>query len=351
MGLVNTMTELKNKEIVYAGGGRNLEEARSPGYIDTDAGRVALISVSSTFATGALASDSKHNICGRPGINPLRFNTDYILDKQKINWLKEIDEELGTAIVTKQRLNWGFISKSDDTYLFLNASFKEGESTTINTTPNKNDLYHNCRWISDAKRNADLVIVSLHAHEGYGNSLHSPEPANFIKIAAHKMIDAGADIIVGHGPHMLRPIEIYNGKPIFYSLGNFFFMCETVERFPAEMYEKYNLEWTSTPADISDQWSMWEDGRRKGFKTETSFWESIIVECDYKKDGSLCSIILHPIILLYEPRSSSGEPRIASAREGKKIIDNLSEISKSYNTNITIHEEKDKDRIVGIVEL
>ena len=40
---------------------------------------------------------------------------------------------------------------------------------------------------------------------------------------AHAAVDAGADVVMGHGPHVIQGIEVYNGKPIFYSLGNFFF--------------------------------------------------------------------------------------------------------------------------------
>ena len=52
-------------------------------------------------------------------------------------------------------------------------------------------------------------------------------PADFIPIFARAVIDAGADVFVGHGPHVLRGIEIYKGKPIFYSLSNFIFQNET----------------------------------------------------------------------------------------------------------------------------
>jgi poly-gamma-glutamate synthesis protein (capsule biosynthesis protein) len=41
--------------------------------------------------------------------------------------------------------------------------------------------------------------------------------------AAHQFVDAGADIVFGAHPHVVEPIEIYNGKKIFYSLGNFIF--------------------------------------------------------------------------------------------------------------------------------
>nr|WP_318528309.1 CapA family protein [Mesorhizobium sp. ZC-5] len=51
----------------------------------------------------------------------------------------------------------------------------------------------------------------------------SQEPPDYQQSFARKMIDAGADAYVGHGPHLPRGIEIYKGRPIFYSLGNFFY--------------------------------------------------------------------------------------------------------------------------------
>ena len=66
------------------------------------------------------------------------------------------------------------------------------------------------------------------------------------------MIDAGADVFVGHGPHVLRGIEIYKGKPIFYSLANFIFQNETVLRMPEDSYEEYSLGDGAQPADYLD---------------------------------------------------------------------------------------------------
>ena len=51
------------------------------------------------------------------------------------------------------------------------------------------------------------------------------------------MIDAGADVVVGHGPHVLRGIEIYKGKPIFYSLANFMFQNETLLGFQRKIMQ------------------------------------------------------------------------------------------------------------------
>lgn len=62
------------------------------------------------------------------------------------------------------------------------------------------------------------IVVSIH----WGNEdFPIPDPEN-VKIA-HKIIDAGASLVIGHHPHIIQPIENYNGKWIFYSLGNFLF--------------------------------------------------------------------------------------------------------------------------------
>ncbi|MDQ2730466.1 MAG: CapA family protein, partial [Armatimonadota bacterium] len=64
----------------------------------------------------------------------------------------------------------------------------------------------------------DAVFVSLH----WGNEF-SRTPTSGQKELAHRLIDAGAIAIVGHHPHVVQPVEVYRGKPIFYSLGNFVF--------------------------------------------------------------------------------------------------------------------------------
>lgn len=72
--------------------------------------------------------------------------------------------------------------------------------------------------ITAAKKAADYVIVSFHWGE---EGLSSPKP--YQKTAGHLAIDAGADIVLGHHPHVLQGIEYYRNGVIFYSLGNFAF--------------------------------------------------------------------------------------------------------------------------------
>jgi len=72
--------------------------------------------------------------------------------------------------------------------------------------------------IMAAKNDADCVIVSFHWG---GEGKDTPKP--YQVAAAHRAVDAGADIVIGHHPHVLQGIESYNNGVIFYSLGNFAF--------------------------------------------------------------------------------------------------------------------------------
>ena len=65
---------------------------------------------------------------------------------------------------------------------------------------------------------SDLIVAYLHFGNEYSNSPNEDQ----VRIA-HELIDYGADVVIGSHPHVTQGIEMYNGKPIFYSLGNFIF--------------------------------------------------------------------------------------------------------------------------------
>lgn len=72
--------------------------------------------------------------------------------------------------------------------------------------------------IKEIKKNCDVLVVSVHWGKEYATAIRDEE-----KYIGHSMIDAGADVIMGHHPHVVQGLEIYKDKPIFYSLGNFIF--------------------------------------------------------------------------------------------------------------------------------
>ena len=91
------------------------------------------------------------------------------------------------------------------------------------------DIERSAAVVDSVRPLVDLLIVTFHGGaEGVG-ALHVPEtaeslgrePRGELRRWARAVIDAGADAVVGHGPHVLRGIEFYHGRPIVYSLGNF----------------------------------------------------------------------------------------------------------------------------------
>lgn len=92
-----------------------------------------------------------------------------------------------------------------------------------------NNIDEVVRVVRELRNNSDIVILSFHG--GAEGSAHTHVPGKMeyyvgeergdVKKMAHAAIDAGADAVFGHGPHVVRAAELYKGHPIFYSLGNF----------------------------------------------------------------------------------------------------------------------------------
>jgi poly-gamma-glutamate capsule biosynthesis protein CapA/YwtB (metallophosphatase superfamily) len=95
--------------------------------------------------------------------------------------------------------------------------------------PNVNDLVTARRLVVEADKRADIVVVSFHGGaEGAAfqnvprrTEMFLGEQRGNLPLFAHTVIDAGADLVLGHGPHVLRGMEIYKDRLIAYSLGNF----------------------------------------------------------------------------------------------------------------------------------
>jgi poly-gamma-glutamate synthesis protein (capsule biosynthesis protein) len=87
----------------------------------------------------------------------------------------------------------------------------------VRTYPHRGDLAALLAAIGRARAEADIVLLSLH----WGIHMVKGSLADYQREVAHASIEAGADAIFGHHPHIMKGVEIYRGKPIFYSLGNF----------------------------------------------------------------------------------------------------------------------------------
>ena len=331
-GVLTNLKHLKDSGIAHAGTGRNLSEARSPGYLDTGRGRVALISAASTFPEAARAMDQRPDVKGTPGLNPLRFRTTYTVERTAFDVLRRMSAELGLEaqkeFERKFRFTGAVPEDTDTQFRFLGNSFALGEEFKVSTIPNSQDMDGNLKWIREARRMADRVLVSFHCHEAGATR---EEPPEFLESFARACVDEGADAFIGHGPHFTRGIEIYRGSPIFYSLGNFIFQNDTVRWQPAYNYDLMKLDHSATPADFYEARS---DKDTRGFPADPIYWESVVAQCDYR-DGRLRQVKLHPIDLGHgRPRSQRGRPMLADVDLGAKILERMQRLSKPFGTAI-----------------
>jgi poly-gamma-glutamate capsule biosynthesis protein CapA/YwtB (metallophosphatase superfamily) len=303
--------------LVVAGTGENLYEAREARFFDTANGRVALVSLASTFPTHSAASKPKGAVRGKPGLNPLRFTTTRVVTRDQL-------EQLRTSL----RAAGVNVPATGTAMSVAQTRFAVGDTTGIRYEANTEDVDEIAAVVRNAARLADYVIVSIHAHEA---GARASEPAGFLQPFARAMVDAGADVFVGHGPHVLRGIEIYKGKPVFYSLGDFIFENETLLRMPYDAYARYNLGENNHVGDLN---AARFSNDTRSFPANREVWESVVARAQWK-GKELVGLELYPITLGWGlPMSQRGRPMLADRQLGEKIINDLIERSKAFGTRI-----------------
>jgi poly-gamma-glutamate capsule biosynthesis protein CapA/YwtB (metallophosphatase superfamily) len=353
-GVLANLRHLHAAGITHAGTGKNLTEARAPGYLDTRNGRVGLIAATAAFRPWNQAGEQRPDLRGRPGINPLGFQTTYTIDGTAFEQLKRISRELGFEKSTERARKHFYSDKEipDARSAELNLlgnRYAGGEGFSIATQVNERDLQDNLRWIREARRQSDWLVVSAHCHEFGGAALLTAatraeleETADFFTKFAHQAIDEGADIFVGHGSHFPMGIEIYRDKPIFYSVGNFVFQNETVGFFPADAYERFDLDLRSTPADFLDART---NGGKKGHPSDPAYWENMFAVCKFGKN-KLKEIRVYPIDQGFgRPRPQRGRPLLAEGEVAQRVIERVTRLSRRYGTKISNRDG------VGVIEL
>ncbi|MBI2859158.1 MAG: CapA family protein, partial [Chloroflexi bacterium] len=170
---LDTIELLRKNDLPVAGAGKNLAEAHEPVIIETKGAKVGFLAYCSILKDGYRAEAQK------PGCCPLRAFPFY-----------EPHE-----------------------------SDQPGHPSNIYTFAHPGDLMAMVQDVKQLRPRVDVLVVSMH----FG--LHQVEAllAMYQKELAHAAIDAGADLILGHHAHVVKGIEVYKGKAIFYSMGNFAF--------------------------------------------------------------------------------------------------------------------------------
>ena len=339
-GIECTMEALQNACLPAAGVGRNLDEAASPAFVDTQNGSVGVIGVVSTMMNAAaMAGRQSRRVPGRPGVNGLRVD-DYVeVTAEQFDAIQ--------AVVNLSHMNaQADISRAegytpplpDGVTDFRGTNVRRGEETRYVTHPNKKDMDRIIKSIKSARTRCDYVVVSMHSHE-----VGAPDkevPGDFYVEFAHQCIDAGASAIIGHGPHIIRPIEIYNGCPIFYCMGNFVFQNELTSFTAEDQYEKYGL---TSDASMAEMYDVRSKGHTRGLLCNRKVMEAYVPYFEIEND-KVTKIELMPIDMGVGLEFwQMGLPRPGF---NMGILERLAAMSEPYGTKITIREDG-----IGEIEL
>ena len=147
------------------------------------------------------------NDFGEEGI----LSTERMLSQEGIKFAG-IEGRTETAVIERKGLRIGLCAFGHNPYTL--------KHTDLNTVG---------RILDDLKQQSDIIVVSFHGgaegrtknHLPYGTETFLGEDRGSLRELAHYCVDHGADIVYGHGPHVVRAVEVYDGRFIVYSLGNF----------------------------------------------------------------------------------------------------------------------------------
>ncbi|HEX6512023.1 MAG TPA: CapA family protein [Chloroflexota bacterium] len=238
--------------VMYGGGGRDIAAARKPALIEKNGIRVAFVCRTSVGLLTAGATPT------RAGVARFGFRVAYE------------PRDRGLEVPGSPPIVHAFANPAD-----------------------RDDLIADIRA---ARQQADTVIVSWH----WGASPASGGSGDIVSYQVEMgrlAIDSGADMVVGHHPHVLQAIEVYHGKPIIYSLGNY----------------------------VHDLGSMGIRGKR---------FTTMLARCAIS-DGRVSALSYVPGFV-----EGNGPPRFAKPAEAASIVDYMAEISEPYGTRFEIGQDE-----------
>jgi poly-gamma-glutamate capsule biosynthesis protein CapA/YwtB (metallophosphatase superfamily) len=323
-GLVATLQSLRAAGVAEAGAGMTLSQARAPVYLRTHHGVAAVVDTASTFPPMSVACPPPNarygpHARGCPGISALHVREVHLLPYTQLDQLRNL---VGRLRVTSLQQSWSGeldsarAGQGATDLMIGDTAFRGAPAQGVTWEMNPQDLQEVIASVREARRHANFVLFSIHAHEitpydslSRADANDTARPASFEPELFHAAIDAGADAVVRTGPHVLGGIEIYKGKPIFYSLGSFFFQFGGTRSYkvPGGPLIRFSDAWFQTVVPVTTY-----------------------------RHGEVSEITLYPMIIESSRARTDGRPRPADPAQARDILTRLQELSAPYGTRIRI---------------
>ncbi|MDX0771852.1 capsule biosynthesis protein CapA [Sinorhizobium medicae] len=308
-GVLSTLEEVEKRGFLHAGLGRNAREVSRASIATINQRRIALVAMDGGPGPDFMyAADADENRPERPGVNRLRLSQLLEVDDLAFEQIRAVRDKIGyTAIDLAND------SQPDDPprldpqaeVAIARCVFKRSDRYGRGVRIDEVDMARNLAAIASAARDEALVIAYLHHHHWASDWYQLPE---WVSGVAKRCIDAGASMFVSHGAPVLQPVEIYRGRPIFYSLGNFIF-------------------------HVRSEKSTW---------TAAEVWESVVGVCSFASDNSLIDISFHPVVIGGEDGLEDGVlerrlvPQLVTGDSAVRILGRLQEQSARLGAHIEI---------------
>ncbi|MFC2067136.1 CapA family protein [Chloroflexota bacterium] len=275
--LLDTIEVLEGNNIRTVGAGKNIAEARKPLIIERKGLRIAFLAYNSILPHRYWADTDK------PGCAPIRASTLY-------------------------------------------EPFEHGQPGTparILTFADKQDLEAMISDIRNARKSADVVIVSLH----WGLHFAPATLAMYQKEVGYAAIDAGAEMIIGHHAHILKGIEVYKGKVITYSLCNFAFDLHiTAKDFESPKRKEL--------AKVYPNRKWFPDYPTYPFPFDSR--KTILVKCSISKKG-VQKVSFLPVLV-----NSQGQPEVLKRQDKRslEVFNYMDELCKELGTKLSFEGDE-----------
>ena len=325
-GVLETIAHARGAGLAIAGIGEDLQRARAATAVDAAGTRVALVSMTATFAPHHRASASRLDLPGRPGVNPLAVTHRRVVTipaamMARIGGFRHLREGRPVPGEKRLRLAGGMVEIRGGPWREL------GVGARIVAASRRANL----AAIEAAAGQADITVVAIHSHA----------QGPWLRRFAREAIGAGAAIVHVHGPHTVRGIEVRDRAIVLYGTGDFVYQPHLVSRFPSDAYEQAGLTEDADPGEL-----VALQQRHMGLHKRATY-EGAAAIVGFR-DARPSSLRLLPVDLRFDaPPSLRGLPRLADPALGREIIGTIARRSRRYRTRVRYDAERNE----GVVDL
>jgi len=328
-GLRTTSALLDEAGIDHAGSGEDLARASAPSYHATAHGRLGIVSVTTSPSPPDVAGalDAFAGLAPRPGIHALAIERVITVPPAAHETLKTVHDRVPDAM-------GGWLS-GDPALRVFTARFEPGDDVSVRYEVDPEGRARLLRSVRQASQHADAVVMLVHAHQGDADPATQPA---FLQELAKDAIAAGADAVAISGPHVLAPVELVDGRPVFYGLGDFiwsdlggplpaYFWSGTRRVLGAEI-DPATMTEAELVARLNDD----------GFADPWVF-RAVQAELTIGRDG-VEAVRVYPVDLGQdEPITRRGIPRVPEPAVANEILERLATMSAPLGVTVDIADD------------